>query len=269
MEFEEMETNNYKRTNFYVAEEKFNSDFEAREYIQKAQNNENAMNTVIMKNLPMISMYARKYARCGSSFDDLQSEGMIAVMKAVRDFDCNDSTVTVGTVLITAVRTAMRRYAGRDKNIRIGINANENKQKIHAVKNNLEKYGNETTTEEIADKCNTSVKRVENLLNIDTTTVSMNIETEGKDGESTEIGDSLVSNTITPFEEISSNEEMKLMISLISKLEKIEQFVIRNHYGLDCEKKTFSEIAEMIGKCTAMVAKIEDKAIEKMKLMIA
>ena len=265
---EEFERNDYKRTNLFVVSEKFNSDEEAREYIKKAKYDDSVMETVIMKNLPMINMYAKHYVRCGSSFDDLQAEGIIAVMKAIRDFDC-DSTVTVGTVLITAVRTALRRYAGRDKNVRCGINANESKQKIHAVKNSIEKYGNTASVEEIADKCNTSVKRVENLLSIDNTTISMNIETESKDGESTEIGDSLVSNAVTPFEEISSKEEMNMLFSLLEKLESIERFVIKNHYGLDCEKKTFSEIAEMIGKCTAMVAKIEDKAIEKMRLMIA
>ena len=261
----EVEVNDYKRWNI-TAEEKFESDEEAREFVKLAQKgNERAMESIIRKNVPMISMYAKSYSRRGSNFDDLFSEGMMAIIKTVEKFDVK-STVTVGTALITAVRTAMRRYAGSDRNIRIAINANENKSKLHAIIDRMKAEGKKLTIENIAKEMKIDVKKAKQLFEIDLGVVSMNVQTESKEGEGNELGDFIVSDTKNPYEEVEQKDQFEELKSAIAKLNEVEQIVIEFRYGVNGkEKKTLAEVSAIIGKTIERVRQIEMNALLKMK----
>jgi RNA polymerase sigma factor (sigma-70 family) len=248
------------------AEEKFVDENEAREYIRLAQQgSDRAMESIIRKNMPLLANYARQYARRGSCFEDLQSEGMIAIMNAVRKFNL-EGDCTVGTALITAIRTAMRRYVGEDRNVKIAINASENKAKLHAVFDRMKAEGEPITLELLAEAANMPLRMVKRLVSIDLGTVSMNIRAEGKEGEGDEFGDSIVSDTVTPYEEIEQNDQVVAMLKALKTLTEIEQIVIEFRYGLNGkEVKTYGELAALLNRSIEGIRQLEKKAVAKMR----
>ena len=267
----EVETNEYKRWSL-LSDTKFEDDSEARHYISIVQKDElnntveDAMDVIIKKNLPMISMYARKYSKCGSSFEDLQSEGILAVIKAVNSFKLN-STVSVGTAMITAVKTAMRRYVGTDRNVRISVIAHENKRKIHAIIERLKTEGKPITIPILVKESNLKTSMVKKLIKIDVGVVSMNIKSEGDESEGDEIGDLLVSENYNPSDEADKNDKMQFIKNAVKNLDDIERFVIENRY-LNKDIKTLNEIGQILGKKEESVRLIEKQAIERIKYIL-
>ena len=246
------------------AEEKFVSEAEAREFVELAKNgNETAMESIIRKNKPMIAMYATQYSRRGSCYDDLFSEGVMAIIKAVEKFDVK-STVTVGTALITAVRTAMRRYVGSDRNIRIAINANENKAKIHAVIERMQAEGKELTIEAIAVESHFPIDTVKRLVKIDLGVVSMNVKTEGDEGEGSEFGNTLADESLNPYEQVEKNDSHAELLHLVNALNDTERMIIKCRYGIGCEKKTLSEISSVVGLSMERIRQIEVSTLKRL-----
>ena len=249
----------------FEAEEKFASEAEAREFVELAQKgNENAMESIIRRNKPMIAMYATQYSRRGSCYDDLFSEGVMAIIKAVEKFDVK-STVTVGTALITAVRTAMRRYAGSDRNIRIAINASENKSKIHAVIERMQAEGKELTIEAIAVESNFPIDTVKRLVKIDLGVVSMNVRADGDEGDGSEFGDTIADESLNPYEQMEKSDCYKELIEAIKALNDTERMIIKYRYGIGCGKKTLAEISAIVGLSMERVRQIEVSTLKRLR----
>ena len=248
------------------AEEKFASEEEARDYIRLAQRgNEKALESIVRKQLPMIAYYARQYARRGSCFDDLHSEGMMAIMNAVRKFDLKNS-VSVGTVFITAIRTAMRRYCGEDRTVKIAINANEDKVKLHAVIERMKAEEKELTIEAIAEEAHMKKSKVEKLIAIELGVDSMNIRAEGKDGDGDEMGDSIAIEAPNPSEEAERNDSIAKVLSELKNLAEIEKLVIEYRFGINGkETKTYAEIAELTNRTAEGIRQIEMRSLRKIR----
>ena len=251
------------------ASEKFTTETEVKEFIKQAQKgNEFAMERIITANLPMIAKMANRYMRSGSSFDDLQSEGIIALMGAVRKFNLRGNTL-VGTVFINAVNTAMRRFCGKDRAVRIGINANEVNRKINAIVERLKAEEVNITYELLAIECNLPIERIKKCLDIDLGVVSMNTKSESKEGESNEFGNSIASDENTPYEITANSDMITVMLSKMQELSDIERIVLEYYYGLNGkEKKTYGEIAEILNRSLEGVRIIEKKALKKMLTML-
>ena len=248
------------------AEEGFANEEEAKEAIaeaQKEKDNEKAMLSIVRKNLTMINKYARHYSSNGSSFDDLQSEGMVAVINAVKAYN---GECSVGTALITAVRTAMRRYANADRNVHIAINASEIKNKIHAIAERLRAEDKEVTIELIAKEANLPLKKAKKLFSVDCGIVSMNMKADGDEGETNEFGDTLADEHKTAAEMAEQNDDYTAMYKALAKLTDIEQLIIEYTFGLNGkEKKTLAELAEMLDRSIEGVRQLKNKAVENMK----
>jgi RNA polymerase sigma factor (sigma-70 family) len=248
------------------ATEKFANEAEAIVFVKAAQRgNQQAMERIITANLPMIAKCANRYVRRGSSFDDLQSEGIVALMNAVRKFNVNGN-VTFGTALITALNTAMRRYCGCDRTVRIAINANENKVKVHAIVERMKGEGVEITYEKVAEESKLSVATIKKLLNIELGVASMNVQAEGKEGEGDEFGDSIASDIETPYESTAKNDMIEFALSKVATLSDIERVILEYRFGLYGKKeKTYGELAEMLNRSLEGIRVIERKALEKLQ----
>ena len=245
---------------------KFVSEAEAKEFIKAAQRgNEQAMERIITANLPMIAKIASRYTRRGSDFKDLQSEGIIALMNAVRKFNINGN-VTFGTVVMTALNTAMRRYCGCDRTVRIAINANENMVKVHAIVERMKGEGVEITYEKVAEESKLSLATIKKLLNIELGVASMNVQAEGKEGEGNEFGDSIADDNETPYETTAKNDMIEFALSKVAALSDIERVILEYRFGLNGKKeKTYGEIAEILNRSLEGIRVIEKKALQKIK----
>jgi len=223
------------------------------------------LESIIRKQLPMIAFNARKYSRRGSSFEDLQSEGMLAIINAVRKFDLK-STVSVGIVFITAVCTAMRRYANADRNIHIAINASENNARLHAIIERMKAEEKPLTVEAIAKEADMPIATVERLVRVDLGVVSMNVRAEGDEGEGDEIGDSIPTETPNPSEEAERSDTFANVLCNLKQLAEIEQIVIECRFGINGkERKTYAEIAELTNRTAEGIRQIEIRAMRKLR----
>ena len=250
------------------AEDGFNSEAEALAEIVSAKKNDKALEMVIRRNLNMVRKYAASYSAQGVDFEDLVSEGTMAIIKAVTAFDENCG-VSVGTVLITAVRTAMRRYANANAMVRIAHNAAEIKQKIHAVAERLKAEGKEITIEVLAERCNLPAKKVAKLFSIDNGAVSLNATVEGDEGDTAEFGNTIADEHDDASKVYEKSDSLNAIRNAIANLTDAEKVVMELRFPSNGDdQKTYAEIAEILGRSIEGVRKIEQRAIETVKAIV-
>ena len=250
------------------AVEEYKNNAEAVAEILKAKSSDKAMEMVIRRNLTMLKKYAASYSAQGVDFEDLVSEGTMAIIKAVTAFD-EKADVSVGTVLITAVRTAMRRYANANATVRIAHNAAEIKQKIHAVAERLKAEGKTVTVELLAEECKLPIAKVAKLYAIDNGSVSLNAQVEGDEGDTAEFGNTIADekeNASEAYEKVDCLNAIRNAIKS-EEITDIERTVIELRF-LTEEPKTYAEIAEMLGRSIEGIRQIERKAIATVKAKV-
>lgn len=168
------------------------------ELIKRAMTDELAVEEILNLYKPLVAKIARRYSFVGGELDDLMQEGMIALYKATKTFDCakDASFKTFATLCINRRFQSVVRSANTKKNRELfdlidfnctdvselpedSINPEQeviSKQKFEHInseisnrlskfeKEILKNYLNGETYNQIAEKCNITKKSVDNAL---------------------------------------------------------------------------------------------------------
>ena len=78
----------------------------------------------------------------------------------------------------------------------------------------------------------------------------------------------LISSDVDIENDFIEKEENNNLYNAIKKLSKREQFIIKYSFGLNCDEKTQSEIAEHLGIGQCQVSRLKDKILIKLKRMM-
>ena len=230
---------------------------ETLDLIKKAQaGDENAKETLVNENSPLIKSVIRWFKDKGVENDDLYQLGCMGFLKAINRFDCSYN-VKFSTYVVPMVVGEIKRFMRDDGAVKVsraikGLNIKINK----FVETFLMQNGKKATISEIAEHFKISEQEV--VMAMDSAKMPVSLYTPFDDGDE----DGL---TIIDRFDGQENEDFVDKFALkdiIENLEERDKKIILMRYFYD---KTQSEIAERLGVSQVQVSRLENKILENLR----
>ena len=217
-----------------------------------------ALETLVEENSALVWAVARRFLGRGVEADDLYQLGCLGFLKAVEGFDLGYGT-QFSTYAVPKISGEIRRFLRDDGTVKVSRSLKEQALTIRSVRNRLTTaLGREPTIAEISRQTGFSPEEIALAETATAATESIQRET-GEEGFSLE-------NILTDTE---SEEKMVEKIALRQAIEALperEAMVIRLRYfhGL-----TQQRIAKVLDVSQVQVSRIEKKALEKLRQLMA
>ena len=219
----------------------------------------------------LVVSIARKYEGRGVSKEDLQQEGSIGLMTAIKRFDVsrNFKFSTYATWWIRqAVSRAIPEYS---RNVRMPVHSHEENSKIKRfVATFYQTNGRYPDTDEIANGVELSREKVSFLLSCGDE-VSLNAYINGGDGEAdTELGEFIVDGRYDEdynIRQIQLEEFRNFLDNCGLKTRELE--VIKKRFGFDDNvPRTLEEVGDEFNVTRERIRQIEAKALRKLSIKL-
>ena len=231
------------------------------------QGDDTAKQIMIESNLRLVVSIAKKYVGRGMTFLDLIQVGNLGLMKAVEMFD-NTLGNMVSTYATWWIRQAITRgIADTAKTIRVPVHMVETINKtLRTSRQLLQELGREPTNEEIAERMNLPVAKVNDIMQSSRDPVSL--DTPVGDEEDSQLGDFVQDDKLQSPEDSATRTMMKAALEeAMDKLTKREKLVLTLRFGLDDDGvgRTLEEVGKQLGVTRERIRQIEAKALRKLR----
>jgi len=209
---------------------------------------------------------AKKYSNYGLQFLDLIQEGNIGLMTAVDRFEYQRG-YKFSTYAHWWIRQAITRaIADQARTIRIPVHMIEVINKLNRVSKSLvQENGREPTHEEIAEKMDMPVSKVQKIMKI--AQVPLSLEMPIGEGDESRLSDVIEDKDILspPDEVIHINLREKIEEALKTHTQR-EANVLKMRFGLgDGNEHTLEEVGQQYKVTRERIRQIQEKAIRKLK----
>ena len=232
-----------------------------------AEGDEDAIRTMVNSNLRLVVSIAREYANRGVPLLDLIQEGSIGLLTAARKFDYTLEN-RFSTYASQWIRQGMSRsilnHAGL---IRVPRHTQERMRKLFAVRAALEQKEIEPTVELLAQECDLSVDKVQELLSLIPQVGSLDAPAGSAEND---VLQALLEDMHAPQpqEELVRRELKHTLDTLLAMLDDRQQKVLRLHFGMDDgECHSLSEIGTIIGVSKERVRQLVQDAMKKLRTL--
>ena len=239
---------------------------EERELARRcAAGDEQAIRRMVNSNLRLVVSVARDYAGRGVPLMDLVQEGSIGLLVAAKKFDYT-LEYRFSTYATKWIRQGVTRCLMNHGLIRVPVHTQEKIRKVLSAKNGLlQEKGTEPSLGEIADRCGMPVEKVQQLLQLEPQTCSL--DTPTGDGEDSNLG-LLLENAqaAQPYEMLVREELSHIISDLMGMLDQRQQYVLRLRYGMeDGSCYSLEQIGKMLGVSKERARQIEKQAMGKLQ----
>ena len=225
-----------------------------------------AINHLVECNLKLVVPIAKRYAGCGLPLLDLIQEGNLGLIKAAEKYDGSKGWrfSTYATYWIR--QTISRALGDQSRTIRIPANMVELLSKVKKASAELtQSLRRDPTDQEIADKLNIELDKVQTVMDIAQATTSLDTPVDD-DGE-TSMGD-LIADTSTenPYQNMVAEANRQIVESVLSTLSSKEAEILRMRFGIGSDRPmTLEEVGKHYGVTRERIRQVENKAIRKLR----
>ena len=231
------------------------------------QNDESARDELVQANLRLVVSVAMKYQGHNVPLEDLIQEGNIGLMRAATKFDYRKG-FKFSTYAIWWIRQAiMRTLDNCSRSIRLPSYVVAKANKLDSLYAHLSQtLHREPTIEELSEVLELTDKQIEDLLVLNSGTVSLELPLNDEKNATT-LSDLIADPKTNPEAGPIANLVKKdLVDTLLSKLKAREREVIKMRFGLeDGEEKTLREIGEKMEVTRERIRQLEIEAIARIK----
>ena len=230
------------------------------------QGDEEAIRQMVSSNLRLVVSVAREYAGRGVPLLDLIQEGSIGLLVAAKKFDYTLEN-RFSTYATKWIRQGVTRcLMNHAQLIRVPLHTAEKMRKVLLAKAALlQQTGQEPTYEEIAEYCDMPVDKVQQLLQLNTETCSLDAPAGEADDATLGV---LLEDILSPQpeEELVRQELKRTMDELLATLTERQRMVLRLHFGMeDGVCYSLEQISIRFGVSKERVRQIERQAMDRLQ----
>jgi len=224
-----------------------------------------AKNRLIESNLKLVVSIAKRFIGRGLSFEDLIQEGNIGLMKAVDKFEYKKG-FKFSTYATWWIRQSISRaLTDQSRTIRIPVHIIDNLYKINKTIRELQQSEeNEPEIEDLSSNLNIDSEKILDILSMTREPLSIDISIRNDDSLLKEFIED--KNSPTPYEVALQNDLRDKIEKLLCILNKREQEIIKQRYGINEEKpKSLEELGKEFSVSRERIRQIELRAMRKLK----
>ncbi|MCB9135688.1 MAG: sigma-70 family RNA polymerase sigma factor [Anaerolineales bacterium] len=233
---------------------------------ESIEDGELARESLIKANTRLVVSIAKKYIGCGVPFLDLIQEGNLGLMKAVEKYDYlrGFRFSTYATWWIR--QTITRAIAEQGRTIRVPVHMVDRIRQMYKAAHDLEqKLGRPPSKEELAADLQVEVERVEWMMKVSRTPLSL--ETPVGEDDGTELGAFVEDQqSPTPNQQVYQNMLREKVDEVLSTLSPREARILKLRFGLENGRcYTLEEIGQKFGLTRERIRQIEGKALRRLR----
>jgi len=229
------------------------------ELIALARNGDNnAMNTLIEMNLPLVSSLSKKFLNRGYDYEDIFQIGSIGLVKAINNFDLTYN-VKFSTYAVPMIIGEIKRFLRDDGMIKVSRNVKSLARKVYFYKEVLtKKLKRSPTIEELAEYADVDKEEILFAIESSNSLQYLYDTIHQDDGAPVLLIDKLSEKGVDDDNLI---ERIALKEALSSLDNKARQIILLRYF----KDKTQVQVAKMLGINQVQVSRIEKKVLAEMR----
>ena len=237
-----------------------------RPLMRAVQAGQRAKSDLIQANLRLVVSIAKRYSGRGMQFLDLIQEGNLGLMRAVDKFDYTKG-FKFSTYATWWIRQAITRsIADQARTIRIPVHMIESMNRIMRTQRQMhQELEREPSLEELAERCETTVERVREILRISQDPLSLDSPVGEEDDLS--LSDFIEDGSIVAPDDAATKKMLIAAVAeALGELSEREQEIVRMRFGLDDGlARTLEEVGREFGVTRERIRQIEAKTMAKLR----
>jgi RNA polymerase primary sigma factor len=230
------------------------------------EDGQSAREHLIKANTRLVVSIAKRFMGRGVALLDLIQEGNLGLMKAVEKYDYTRG-FRFSTYATWWVRqTISRAISDQARTIRVPVHMIDRIRQLYRANHDLEqKLGRQPTIEELAEKVNLPVQRVQWIMKVSWQPLSL--ESPVGDEEDSELGQFIEDEvSLTPVQSAYQSMLKEKLEEILSTLTPREARVLRLRFGLDDGTiYTLEEVGQKFGLTRERIRQIEVHALRQLR----